>query len=62
MGQSYTVFLERGGGYRIRCNAEKGAIRAAHPYNAIYRELPPEEGSKSHGHVRMSKASSDIIN
>ena len=40
MGQSYTVFLEKGA-YRIPGSAKKGAIRAAHSYHVIYRELPP---------------------
>ena len=33
-----SFFLKRGG-YRISEGAEKGAIRHAHPYYVIYREL-----------------------
>ena len=42
MGQSYTVFLEKGGLLIVYLAAlKKGAIRAAHPYHVLYRDLPP---------------------
>ena len=40
MGQSYTVFLEKRGHIVYLAALKKGAIRAAHPYHVIYRELP----------------------
>ena len=40
MGQSYTVSLEKGGLSYTWKRCKKGAIRAAHPYHVIYRELP----------------------
>ena len=41
MGQSYTVSLEKKGLIVYLEALKKGAIRAAHPYHVIYRELPP---------------------
>ena len=38
---SHIQFPWKKGAYRIPGSAEKGAIRAAHPYHVIYRELPP---------------------
>ena len=41
MGESYTVSLEKGALIVYLAALKKGAIRAAHPYHVIYRELPP---------------------
>ena len=42
MGHSYTVFFFLKGGLIVDLAAlKKGAIRVAHPYQVIYRELPP---------------------
>ena len=39
-GSRHIQFPCKKGAYRIPGSAE-GAIRAAHPYHVIYRELPP---------------------
>ena len=36
---SQILFHRKKGAYRIPGSAEKGAIRAAHPYYVIYRQL-----------------------
>ena len=40
MGPSYTVSMEKRGLIVYLAALKKGAIRAAHPYHVIYRELP----------------------
>ena len=42
MGQ----FLRKRGAYLYLAALKKGAIRAAHPYYVIYRELPPPHQEK----------------
>ena len=41
MGQSYIVFLGKGGLSYTWQRWKREAIRAAHPYHVIYKELPP---------------------
>ena len=40
MGHSYSFLVKRGLNVYLAA-LKKGAIRAAHPYHVIYRELPP---------------------